>query len=110
MLGIVADNYQALREAAERGMREADMVVISAGSSVSTRDITAQVINSLGEPGILVHGVSIKPGKPTILASVDRKPFFGLPGNPASAMLTFNLFVTPSIYKLSGCSNLPQTP
>lgn len=107
-LGIVVDNYKSLREAAERGVREADLVVISAGSSVSTRDLTAQVISSLGEPGILVHGVSLKPGKPTILASVDRKPFFGLPGNPASALLTFILFVIPSIHKLSGCSNLPK--
>ena len=84
------------------------MVVISAGSSVGTRDVTARVINSLGKPGILVHGVSIKPGKPTILASVDQKPFFGLPGNPVSAMLTFNLFVIPSIYKLSGCDEPPH--
>lgn len=108
-LGIVPDDYQALKEVAERGMREADMVVISAGSSVSTRDLTAQVINSLGKPGIIVHGVALKPGKPTILASVDDKPFFGLPGNPASAMLTFKLFATPSIYKLSGCNKLPQS-
>ena len=105
---IVPDDYQVLKEAAHRGMQEADMVVISAGSSVGTRDMTAQVINSLGKPGILVHGVSLKPGKPTILASVDQKPFFGLPGNPASAMLTFNLFVIPSIYKLSGCDKPPQ--
>jgi len=108
-LGIIKDDYQALRAAAERGMREADMVVISAGSSVSTRDLTADVINSLGKPGILVHGVSVKPGKPTILASVGGKPFFGLPGNPASAMLTFNLFVTPSIYKMSGCTKSPRS-
>lgn len=107
-LGIVQDDYQAIKEAAEKGMREADMIVISAGSSVSTRDLTAQVINSLGKPGVLVHGVSLKPGKPTILASVDQKPLFGLPGNPASAMLTFNLFVTPSIHKLSGCNKLFQ--
>jgi len=107
-LGIIPDDYQALKEAAEKAMREADIVVISAGSSVSTRDITAQVINSLGKPGILVHGISLRPGKPTILASVDQKPFFGLPGNPASAMITFDLFVTPSIYKLSGCSQPPK--
>jgi len=107
-LGIIPDDYQALKEAAESGMREADMVVISAGSSVSTRDITAQVINSLGKPGILVHGISLRPGKPTILASVDQKPFFGLPGNPASAMITFDLFVTPSIHKLGGCSQPPK--
>ncbi|MFC1925911.1 gephyrin-like molybdotransferase Glp, partial [Chloroflexota bacterium] len=105
LMGIVEDDYQSLREAAERGVREADLVVISAGSSVSTRDLTAQVISSLGEPGILVHGVSLKPGKPTILASVDGKPFFGLPGNPGSALLTFILFVVPSIHKRSGCSS-----
>jgi len=107
-LGIVRDNHEALKESAERGMREADIVVISAGSSVSTRDITAEVINSLGRPGILVHGVSLKPGKPTIMASVDGKPFFGLPGNPGSAMVTFELFVAPCIYRLGGHRELPQ--
>ncbi len=108
LLGIVPDNYQAMKKAAERGMTEADIIVISAGSSVSTSDLTAQVINSLGKPGILAHGIALKPGKPTILASVNGKPIFGLPGNPASAMITFDLFVTPTIYKLSGCSKPPQ--
>jgi len=107
-LGIVKDNHEALRQAAVRGMREADIVVISAGSSMSTRDMTADVINSLGRPGVLVHGVSLKPGKPTILASVDGKPLFGLPGNPGSAMITFELFVTPCIYRLGGCRQLPR--
>ena len=107
LLGIVEDDYQALRATAERGVREADIVVISAGSSVSTRDMTAQVIDSLGKPGILVHGVSLKPGKPTILAVVDHKPVFGLPGNPASAMATFDLFVAPAIYRLGGCNKPP---
>ena len=79
-MGIIVDNYQSLRESAERAMKEADLVVISAGSSVSARDLTAQVINSLGQPGILVHGISLKPGKPTILASVDGKPFFRFTG------------------------------
>jgi len=107
-LGIVKDNHEALRQAAVRGMREADIVVISAGSSMSTRDMTADVINSLGRPGVLVHGVSLKPGKPTILAAVDGKPFFGLPGNPGSAMITFEIFVTPCIYRLGGCRQLPR--
>ena len=85
-------------------------MVISAGSSVSTRDLTAGVIDSLGKPGVLVHGVSLKPGKPTILASVDGKPFFGLPGNPGSAMITFEIFVVPAIYRLGGCRRLPRPP
>jgi molybdopterin molybdotransferase len=105
---IVRDSYESLKEAARRAAGEADIVVISAGSSVSTRDMTAQVINTLGEPGVLVHGISLRPGKPTILGLVDGKPFFGLPGNPASAMITFEIFVTPSIYKLSGCNQLPK--
>src|SRR5205823_14208183 len=78
-----------------------------AGSSVSTRDMTAQAIASLGEPGVLVHGVSLKPGKPTILAVADGKPVFGLPGNPVSCMVTFDLFVAPTLYRMSGCAERP---
>jgi molybdopterin molybdotransferase len=106
-LDIVRDSYEALREAIRKAMALADLVVVSAGSSVSTRDVTASAIGSLGQPGVLVHGVSIRPGKPTIMAVVDGKPVFGLPGNPASAMITFHLFVTPAIYTLSGCHPLP---
>jgi molybdopterin molybdotransferase len=79
-----------------------DVLVISAGSSVSTRDMTAQVIEELGHPGILVHGVSIHPGKPTILAVADGKPVFGLPGNPVSTIVAFALFVSPALLKLQG--------
>jgi molybdopterin molybdotransferase len=64
--------------------------------------MTAQVIAALGEPGVLVHGVSLKPGKPTILAVADGKPVFGLPGNPVSCMVTFDLFVAPTLARLSG--------
>ncbi|MCX6000126.1 MAG: molybdopterin molybdotransferase MoeA, partial [Chloroflexi bacterium] len=106
-MGIVRDNRQALELAVRRGLEEADMVVISAGSSVSTRDITADVVDSLGRPGVIVHGVSVRPGKPTILASVDGKAVFGLPGNPGSAMVIFELFVMPSIHLVSGCTRPP---
>ena len=67
-------------------LQEADVLVISAGSSVSTRDLTSEVINHLGAPGVLVHGVAVKPGKPTILGVCDGKPVLGLPGNPVSAL------------------------
>ena len=73
------------------------MVIFSAGSSVSDRDITAAIIQGLGAPGVLVHGVSVKPGKPAILAVCNGKPVFGLPGNPVSAMVIFEQFVTPAI-------------
>ena len=108
--GLVGDSYDDLRGAAAKWMEQADMLVISAGSSVSTRDLTAQVISSLGEPGVLVHGVSIKPGKPTILASIDGKPAIGLPGNPVSALVIFDLFVVPTIYRLAGCESPPPRP
>jgi len=83
------------------------VLILSAGSSVSTRDMTAQVISSLGTPGVLVHGVSLKPGKPTILAMIGDKPVFGLPGNPVSCMVTFDLFVAPTLHRLSGCREMP---
>jgi molybdopterin molybdotransferase len=70
--------------------------------------MTAQVIAELGQPGVLVHGVSLKPGKPTILAVCDEKPVFGLPGNPVSCMVTFDLFVAPTLAALSGASLAPR--
>jgi molybdopterin molybdotransferase len=106
-MGVVPDVYEELQNAARRALASADLVVISAGSSVSTRDMTAQVIESLGEPGVLVHGVSLKPGKPTILALAEGKPVFGLPGNPVSCMVTFDLFVAPCLYALSGSHERP---
>ena len=108
VMDIVRDNYESLKATAQKALDLADIVVFSAGSSVSTRDMTARVIDSMGKPGVLVHGVSLRPGKPTILAAVGRKPVFGLPGNPASAMITFGIFVTPAIYRLSGCAKSPQ--
>ncbi|MBI4311554.1 MAG: molybdopterin molybdotransferase MoeA [Chloroflexi bacterium] len=106
-LGIVPDDREALRRTAQAGLDQADMVVISAGSSVSTRDMTAEVIASLGEPGVLVHGIAIRPGKPTILAIAQGKPVVGLPGNPVSAMVVFELLVTPALHKLAGCVDPP---
>lgn len=106
-LGIIPDDKAALREAARQALAKADMLVISAGSSVSTRDMTAEVIASLGKPGILVHGVAIRPGKPTILAVAAGKPVVGLPGNPVSAMVIFDLLVAPALHLLAGCSEPP---
>ena len=107
---IVPDDYAQLKEAAFSALGRAEILVISAGSSVSTRDMTATVIESLGKPGILVHGVSLRPGKPTILAVVNERPVFGLPGNPVSSMVAFDLFVKPAIYKVAGCKAPPPSP
>ena len=100
--GIVPDSFDALLRAARAALDEAEALVISAGSSVSVRDMTSQVIDSLGRPGVLVHGVSLKPGKPTILAVCDGKPVFGLPGNPVSAMVVADLFITPALWRMQG--------
>jgi len=107
--GIVPDDRAALETAAARAVAACDIVVFSAGSSVSYRDMTADVIDGLGKPGVLVHGVSVKPGKPTILAVCDGKAVFGLPGNPVSAMVIFDLFITPAIGLLLGTQKPPQT-
>ena len=106
--GIAPDNYDALLAAAGAALAEAEALVLSAGSSVSARDMTAQVVEKLGAPGVLVHGVAVKPGKPTILAVARGKPVFGLPGNPGSAMVIADLFVVPTVYRLQGLQQAQQ--
>jgi len=98
--GICPDRVDALESVVAQALVECDTVVITAGSSASTRDLAAQVINSLGQPGVLVHGVNIRPGKPTILAVCDGKAVIGLPGNPVSALVIASLFVVPVVESL----------
>ncbi|MCZ7539095.1 MAG: molybdopterin molybdotransferase MoeA [Anaerolineae bacterium] len=99
---IISDAPGALLAALEAALPDADMLVVTAGSSVSARDLTAEALNRLGAPGVLVHGVAARPGKPTILAVVEGKPVIGLPGNPVSAMVMFMLFGVPAIAGLMG--------
>jgi len=106
--GIIADQFEALKDAAAKALSECDVVVITAGSSASTRDMTADVIRSLGEPGVLVHGINTRPGKPTILGVCNGKAMIGLPGNPVSALVNGYLFVVPVIEKLSGALPKPK--
>jgi molybdopterin molybdotransferase len=106
--GIISDQFEALVKAASKGLAECDLVIITAGSSASTRDITAQVIRSLGQPGVLVHGINTRPGKPTILGVCDGKAVIGLPGNPVSALVNGYLFVVPVIEKLLGALPRPK--
>jgi len=106
-LGIAPDNFAALRQMAADGLAQADMLVMSAGSSVSVRDMTVEVIDSLGQPGVLLHGVATRPGKPTIVAVVDGKPVLGLPGNPVSAMVQYDMFGVPALWRLQGVTRPP---
>ncbi len=98
--GIIPDQYKELDRIAQEAHTASDFVIITAGSSVSAHDITADVIAGLGKPGILVHGISIKPGKPTILAVAGSVPVIGLPGNPVSALIAARLFALPVIHQL----------
>jgi molybdopterin molybdotransferase len=106
--GIISDQFQALKEAAAKALSECEVVIITAGSSASTRDMTAEVIRSLGEPGVLVHGINTRPGKPTILGVCGGKAVIGLPGNPVSALVNGYLFVVPVIEKLLGALPKPK--
>ena len=105
--GIVKDDFALLRETMAKALAESDIVLVSGGSSVGTRDVTAKVIADLGTPGVLFHGINIKPGKPTIGAVVNGKPVFGLPGHPVSAMIVYNLLVDPLI-RWAGYTNATQ--
>ena len=103
-LGIAKDRFEDLKEKIELGLRETDMVVITGGSSVGTLDLTGEVLQIFPGTEILGHGISIRPGKPTLLADVGGKPFLGLPGHPVSAMVIFHFFGKPIIKILSGLS------
>ena len=105
--GIIRDDAEALYAALSAALPEADMLVVTAGSSVSVRDMTAATIDRLGTPGVLVHGIATRPGKPVILAAVDGKPVIGLPGNPVSAFVAFTNFGVPTIARLLG-AELPR--
>lgn len=102
--GILPDRADELLSSAQKALAECDLVVITAGSSSSIRDLTAEVINRLGAPGVLVHGVNVRPGKPTILGVCNQKAVIGLPGNPVSALVIAGLFVTPVVEALCGLS------
>lgn len=110
LYGIVPDRPEALEVAARQALLENDLVIITAGSSASARDLTAEVINRLGTPGVLVHGVNVRPGKPTILGVCQDKAVIGLPGNPVSALVIATLFVVPVIRHLMGMPKIDQKP
>ncbi|MFC1713131.1 gephyrin-like molybdotransferase Glp [Candidatus Poribacteria bacterium] len=103
-MGIVRDDFDSLKSCLAKGLEEADIALISGGSSVGARDVTLDVIQSFDGAEVLVHGISIRPGKPTIIAKVDDKYLFGLPGNPVSVMVTFGLFVGLLIKLLNGAN------
>jgi molybdopterin molybdotransferase len=101
-LGIVRDDFDVLFDNCKQALVQCDMILISGGSSVGTRDFTIEVLSALQAAEVLVHGISISPGKPTILANVQNKAFWGLPGHVVSAMIVFSRIVSPFIEHISG--------
>ena len=108
--GIATDDEESLTNMIREAKAANDIVLVSGSSSVGVRDLGEKVIEKMGSPGILLHGVSIKPGKPVIIARADDTMIFGLPGHPVSAAVAFELFVRPTIQHISGITadNLPQ--
>lgn len=100
-VGIVEDKFEKLKEAVKNELGQ-DLVLISGGSSVGIKDMTIDLLNSLGEPGVLLHGLAIKPGKPTILAVIEDTIVIGLPGHPASAWTVNNILVAEIVRVLNG--------
>lgn len=101
-IGLCPDSFEMLKKFAEEGLSQADTVWVSGGSSVGTRDITLRVFEALGDFELLVHGISISPGKPTIIGRTGSQPVIGLPGHVASALVVAEVFLTPLLSRLSG--------
>lgn len=106
-LGIARDIFEDLRNKCSMGLKEADMVIISGGSSVGVRDLALDVITSFPDSKVLAHGISVSPGKPTILAQIGKKALWGIPGHVTSAMIVFSLFVERLIKKIGGHGEHP---
>lgn len=100
--GVLPDVATQIQDALTKALRSADLVVTSGGVSVGPKDLMPQVLDSLGKPGVIIHGIAIKPGKPVTVASIGEKMVFSLPGHPASALLIFHLLVQPVIQTKAG--------
>ena len=107
--GIVRDDFETLFEKCKLALEQCDMILISGGSSVGTRDFTVDVLSALQDAKILVHGISISPGKPTILAKIQNKAFWGMPGHVVSSMIVFSRVVRPFVMHFSGQTHGPAT-
>lgn len=101
-MGVIPDDEIALNKALKQALDSSDMIITSGGVSVGPRDYTPKIVNSLGKPGVILSGIAVKPGKPTTVALIGKKPVFSLPGHPASALLIFYLLVKPIIESLAG--------
>ncbi len=104
-LGILPDNYAAVKDSLDSALRDADIVISSGSTSSGPGDLFYRAVDDLGDPGVIVHGLTLKPGKPALLGIVRGKPIFGLPGYPTSALMIFHMLVAPIIRRLA---NAPE--
>jgi molybdopterin molybdotransferase len=107
-LGIARDDEEEIRKKIVEGLAKADAVTTTGGTSVGVADLVPLVIGRLDKRGIVVHGVAMRPGMPTALGLLKRKPVFVLSGNPVAAVFGFEVFVRPTILKLLGVQNEPR--
>lgn len=107
-LGIAKDQEKEIKAALRKGLKSSDAVLVTAGSSVGKKDLVPECINKLGKPGILVHGIAMRPAMPTALAVVNGKPLLSLPGFPTSAMFAFRAFAKPLVARMLGVRELVE--
>jgi molybdopterin molybdotransferase len=101
-LGIANDNIEEIMRKIREGLEKADLTVTTGGTSVGGKDIVPEAVNKIGKPGIIVHGIAMRPAMPTALAVVNGKPIIILPGNPVAAMIGFEVFARPLICSMLG--------
>ena len=99
-LGVVRDDYDQVKEKIQESLKDVDILLCSGGTSAGLGDVIKHVMDELGE--VYIHGISVQPGKPTIVGVIDEKLVIGLPGNPVSALMIFNAFVAPPLTKCVG--------
>ncbi|SDK21058.1 molybdopterin molybdotransferase MoeA [Natronincola ferrireducens] len=92
-LDVVKDDLQVLEDQLKAFLEISDIILVSGGSSMGTKDVTKDAINAIGEPGVFIHGIAVKPGKPTIVGKINNKAVFGLPGQPVSALVVYQILV-----------------
>jgi len=109
-LGVVKDNIDEIRSKVKLGLEKADAILTSGGTSVGGSDLVPEVIGKMGKPGVIVHGIAMRPGMPTALALVKGKPIIVLPGNPVAAMVGFEVFARPLMCRMLGLKEEEQRP
>jgi molybdopterin molybdotransferase len=107
-LGIAKDDIEEISAKIREGLEKADVVITTGGTSVGYPDLVPAAVNQIGTPGVIVHGIAMRPGMPTALAILQGKPVFILSGNPVAAMIGFEVFTRPLILKLLGVESEPR--